>query len=257
MKRSFLLSTFLLAGCYEFEGELGQLGFVSSLTVRPAHQGWTPDHPIAAQMPVEVAATERIGHESEEAPQVQAALDGDLIDLDPTEGHIAFTGEAGDVGRVLFWGEASDRFSVRFHTPTGMALYEPLTSTAVEGVLHVLDGATATLAPEVHDAWGQPMGWSAGLLEAEGCGARSDESGLVHLRPRQDCTLQIALDGVPLLSRAVRVVEASDTAEVTTWTMEPVDGQIVTIEEWWTDDGARVLGVQDRHPETTSISSAP
>ena len=44
MKKHTLPVLLLLAGCHDFEGELGQLGFSSSLITRPG-QPWTPAQP--------------------------------------------------------------------------------------------------------------------------------------------------------------------------------------------------------------------
>ena len=117
MKRlSLCLPVFVLVGCYEFEGELGQLGFASNLIVQ-ADTPWTPGHPIAAEAEAKFAAVAHLTRDDDEAPQVTASLSGSLVPLDPTKGHVALTGEAGDRGRVLFIGEATDRFSVQFAAP--------------------------------------------------------------------------------------------------------------------------------------------
>ena len=47
MKTHTLTFLLLLTGCHDFEGELGQLGFSSTLVTRPG-VAWTPDHKIGS-----------------------------------------------------------------------------------------------------------------------------------------------------------------------------------------------------------------
>lgn len=239
MKITSILPALLLVGCHEFEGELGTLGFVSNLIVRP-DQRWSPAHGVAADSPLEVAAVSIIGVESEERPQVEAAASGSLIALDPTGGDIAITGEAGDRGRLQFWGEAHDRLSIRFAAPVDVALYPPMGADELGDIL--LQAATpVALYPMILDAWDQPLGWSPELLEAAGCGASVDDSGRILL-DGEDCTLTISLDGLLLAEVPIAAIELEDVAPGE----EP--------EAW-----AALYGAddQERQPETTSTSSAP
>ncbi len=239
MKITSILPVLLLVGCHEFEGEQGTLGFISNLIVRP-DQHWSPAHGVAADSTLEVAAVSIIGVESEERPQVEAAASGSLIALDPTGGDIAVTGEAGDRGRLQFWGEAHDRFSVRFAEPVDVALYPPTGADELSDVL--LQAATpVALYPEILDAWDQPLGWSAELLEVSGCGASVASDGRILL-DGEDCTLTISLDGLPLATVPIAAIEQEDVAPGA----EPAAWAAL----YGADD-------QERQPETTSTSSVP
>ena len=239
MKHTFLFPALFLVGCHDFEGERSALGFISDLIIRP-HQPWSPAHGVAADSPMEIMAVSIIGVESEERPEVEASASGSLITLDPTNGDIALTGSAGDRGRLEFWGEARDRFSVRFVAPAGVALYPMEGDLALSEVL--LKAATpVALAPELHDAWGQPVGWSPELLEVSGCGASVTASGSILL-DGEDCTLTVILDGLPLETISIASVEEEDVL--------PGDEPASWVALYGDDD-------QERQPETTSMISAP
>ena len=245
MKKHTLPVLLLLAGCHDFEGELGQLGFSSSLITRPG-QPWTPAQPIVAETMVEVAAVTSLVHDTDEPPAVEASVSEHLITLDPETGHVAFTGEAGDAGRVQFWGEATDRFSVRFSEPRAAVLY-PLASDAAIDTLLIQDGGSAALAAEIHDAWGTPQGYAPELLMVTGCGSRLDSSGILILSPDTDCTLEVSLDSLPLLSTAVTVLPTADIdqLELTAEHSETESGRFVQVSvRAWTVDGVEVHGLQ-------------
>ena len=239
MKSTFLFPALLLVGCHEFEGELGSLGFISDLIIRP-NQHWDPAHGVAADSPMEIMAVSIIGVESEERPEVEASASGSLIALDPTTGDIALTGAAGDRGRLSFWGEARDRFSVRFVAPASVALYPPMGDTELSEVL-LRAAMPVALYPEIHDAWGQPLGWSSELLEVSGCGAAVASNGSILL-DGEDCTLTISLDGLTLETIPVAAVERED--------VPPGEEPESWVALYGADD-------QERQPETTSTSSAP
>ena len=253
MKIAHILPAVLLvAGCHEFEGELGQLGFISNLIIQPG-QDWTPDNAIATETSVTVFASAFLTRESDQAPQVEASLSSSLIELDSEEGHIAFTGDAGDNGRVMFWGEATDRFSVRFHDPAEMVLYVPGRDEPTLEMV-VMKGAEVLLHPEIVDAWDEPLGWSPALLEVDGCQASRSDSGVLLLKASAPCTITADLDGLPLLEQPVAVVSEADVVSLTL-TAEIIeddnDERLIVHARGWTEDGVEVLGI---HPEWSTTS---
>ncbi len=239
MKHTLIL-TLALAGCHDFEGELGALGFVSNLITRPG-QPWTPQAAIAAGTPLEVAASALLTHDSDEAPRVEAAISGDLIALDPTDGDLALTGEAGDHGRLLFWGDATDRFSVRFAEPAAAVLYASDESAQTD--IRILSDAVVTLSPEIQDAWGRPLGFSPAQLEVSGCPAEVGEGGGIRLHAA-DCLLDIALDGIPLARLPITAVPPADidTLTLSTERLEQDPEPLIRVQAW-TVDGEEILGI--------------
>jgi hypothetical protein len=245
MKTHTLPALLLLVGCHDFEGELGQIGFSSNLILRPG-QPWTPDHPIAAENPVEIAAMSLLNHDTDAPPEVEASVSERLISLDPESGHIAFTGAAGDAGRVHFWGEATDRFSVRFSEPRSAVLFPLLSDDPIDTLL-IQDGGVATLATVINDLWGVPQGYDPALLSFTGCGAEHDPSGILTLSTDTDCTLEVSLDSLPLLSTSVTLVpaDAIDQLELTAEHTETESGRALQVSaRAWTADGMEVYGLQ-------------
>ena len=261
-----LPAAFLATGCYDFQGELGQLGFSSNLITRSG-QSWSPEQPISADTPVEVGATTGLTIESDEPPRVEAAVAGTLVALDPTGGQIAFTGEAGDSGRVLFWGEATDRFSVRFHDPAQVVLFTPDGTRLSQAPLTVIEGAEVRLLPEVHDAWGQPLGWSAEQLEAHGTHTLSAQSvaGTILLTATGPGTLSAELDGLPLLQQPIETIAVSEVEHLSLSVHEMVieqDTLLVVQAQGQTADGSVVHGLNvqwalsedvEHWPESTTL----
>jgi hypothetical protein len=215
------------------------------LIIRPG-QPWTPDHPIAAENPVEIAAMSLLNHDTDAPPEVEASVSERLISLDPESGHIAFTGAAGDAGRVHFWGEATDRFSVRFSEPRSAVLFPLLSDDPIDTLL-IQDGGVATLATVINDLWGVPQGYDPALLSFTGCGAEHDPSGILTLSTDTDCTLEVSLDSLPLLSTSVTLVpaDAIDQLELTAEHTETESGRALQVSaRAWTADGMEVYGLQ-------------
>lgn len=109
-----------LTACYDFEGDLGNIGFRSNLMV--GHEGWNPGYGIASGTEAAFYAAELIGDEDADFVATGSLVSDDL-DVTLDEGKtLAIYGSTG-TGVVKYRGTRRDRFDVRYATPQSAALH--------------------------------------------------------------------------------------------------------------------------------------
>ncbi len=176
--RGTIAAAVLLAGCVEFVGERGLLGFSSNLVVDGV-ESWTPEHGITDHAIAWFYASKRMDIEDDglaKDPDVQGSAVGVQV-LDGDTG-LTLTG-ASERGRVLFSGEVEDVFRVAFREPTGAVLFDPVLRGAgvrqaaypeAFGVVGEL-----TVAPGLQDRRGRSLGYDPTVVSI-----RSDQASSWH-----------------------------------------------------------------------------
>ena len=245
--------------CHHFAGEQGVLGFATGL-VAAGGASWDPSHPVAAGARVEVYAVDRLDLSDEERPargdrplDLSAAVTGALLPLPPGEAPVAFTGDPGASGAVLFWGEARDRFSVRFSEADVAVLRHPLDAPA--GVptpdgLALLEGAPPVgVVVELRDADGEALGFPVRSLSVGASGGVSawlseegggEDGAHLHLSADGDGAVRLLVDGVGEWTLPVDAVTAEEATGAER-TVYPLSAEL-SHSEVVLRDGARLLG---------------
>lgn len=262
-----LTAALLLAGCHDFTGALGRLGFVSNLRLSHAAP-WTPDHPVAAGVFAEIMASERLtgSADPDQPPEVQGAAGGGLIAAMPSidGAQVAFTGDDGDTGVVRFWGEVDDHFRVRFARAEEAVLIHPM--DAYFGMppadrVALVAGEDVVVDVALLGADGGALGWPRDDLHVVGQGGVSAwmEGEALHLVADADGSVHVRVDGVGAWVVPVEAVSPDVDAEVEVL-RATVEEERAAMAVRWLGDGTRLLGAPVDWPHTeenTDVVLAP
>lgn len=253
---TLLIAALALAGCHDFVGDLGQLGFESNLEL--GGEAWTPEASIAVGSEVEVRATRRMAEDA--SPEDELELEAQATGLQvvhTSSNHIAFDQGASDTGTVRFTGDVEDHFSVHFAeiATTRLVFAEQALVPALAAdwdltEFDLLDGTSVTLTAHLESREGHLLGWNPDQLVVETTGpltARVDESGaiLLAVSGTGNATLDISYADRDLLQWDLRAVPAAAIAHTSLETWELPEGT-VALPLGWSIDERPTLGLS--HP---------
>ena len=214
MKRLAPLALLLLAGCHDFEGDRGVLGFSTNVVAHAVHGGWSPDVPVAAGTTAVFVPSRRLHVSVEEDSELgEIAVTGRVSGLDEvwSDGaELGVTGEAGDDGVIRYRGELRDHFSLSFAPVDRIELAEPAIHLAPmvprPDELLMLEGAEVDLTVAAFDADGQPLGFATTDLVVSG--AKATDAGL-RVTADADHEVTVEIFGAET-SISVRVLQPED-----------------------------------------------
>ena len=220
--RTLMIATILLAGCTEFTGVLGKIGFASDL--RTASGAWTPETPIAGGTEARVGAVELMGEEPSEGPLgVTGEVSGRRVTgWAEDDGVVMLTAERGH-GWVHYSGAASDRFQVEFAPVADAVVVEPMAhhwGLPAEEELRLVGGSTWSFAVELRDRRGRALGYRLEDLEVSASGGASAwvEDRVLMVSADGDGVVSVShLDRV-LVTVPVVVVHVEDAVSVEPFT---------------------------------------
>jgi hypothetical protein len=241
------LIPFLLA-CYDFEGELGQIGFVSDLRI-DHRTAWTPEYGVAGRtQPSFYAVADLTAEdEGEEMPVLQAASDREF--LAEEDNLIKLLGPRRGSVEVWFEGELQDEFEVDFRPADEVVLIDSAGEELSE--IALVPGAEVALGLRVLDGFSRPLGWREPDLSVEGDDGISawTEGGRVYLVGAAEGGLHMDLlhgDGF------VPVEVGGPSRQDIEIVHETEDAQVLQ-HRAWTEDGVRLFGVAPQWPEGVEV----
>ncbi|MEQ1565851.1 MAG: hypothetical protein ABMA64_09460 [Myxococcota bacterium] len=216
MRRTLLLASLGAAGCFDFVGDRGRIGFATNLVVDG--QPWDARSPVADHTVAQFLAVERIEDQRSDGLTFESHARG-LDQVEQSGGSIAVTG-AHQRGLVWFTGDAEDQFSVAFTAPETVQWRHAFGGEV--GDVWIRAGATVPLAAAVRDRRGRPVAYahteqSSDLtVEADGDGVvwADAPSFAVNAGDTGPMTLRVSLLGRPLPAAAVTVVPDSAVVSV-------------------------------------------
>ncbi len=241
------LLPFLLA-CYDFEGDLGQIGFVSDLKVDHS-TAWTPEYGVAGSSRPSFYAVADLLTDDEDAEMPPLSGDSDLPVISQEPNIVQVDGPRRGSAMVWFEGELADEFELQFRPASELVLVDSTGEELTE--IALVPGVEVSLGVQVRDRWSRPLGWREADLRVEGDDGLSAwaEGGRVFLLASGEGGLHLDLlngDGfVP--------VQASAPERQGSEIVHEVEGAQVLQYRAWTADGVRLFGVQPQWPEGAEI----
>lgn len=237
-----------LLACYDFEGDLGHLGFVSDLRV-DHRTAWTPEYGVAGRSNPSFYAVADLTAEEEDAevPPLWGASDREHVAEDNNV--LRVLGPRRGSAEVWFEGPVEDEFELRFRPADELVLVDSIGEELAE--IAVVPGAEVPLGVRVLDGFSRPLGWREPDLSVEGDDGVSawTEGGRVYVVASSEGGLHLDLlhgDGfTPVTVGAPAHQEVEIVHE---------DGEHEILRHRaWTEEGVRLFGVPAQWPEGVEI----
>lgn len=223
------------AGCVEFIGDKGNIGFRSNLAAAGDH--WTPEFAIANGT-IAIFEAEKLlrttPSSTEDSLSVFGRAKRGLQEVYSEENKLAVTGNDSR-GVVHFSGDASDKFAVRFTQPTSLSFHDPTTATIEDpwvfpDTFGIAEGSTLDVTATLHDINGETLGYHLDDLTLT-------EGAIVQPKPEENSTFSLFGHG-----SSSQVIESAHLDHPLTGplvhTVDPQDVVSIEIDTFITDFGS-------------------